>query len=87
MYQSQVYDVEKLLDIWRRTGYSDVRCTLFSLIGLFCQRLPTLQRGLSAIADLLVKSGTDRIKSNEFNIGETHSSAKRNNVVFNLHTL
>ena len=33
---------------------SDVRCTLFALIGLFCQRLLTLQRGLSVIADLLV---------------------------------
>jgi len=32
------------------------RCTLFELIGLYCQRLPTLQRGLSAIADLLVYS-------------------------------
>jgi len=33
--------------------YSDVRCTLFALI-FICQRLPTLQRGLSAIDDLHV---------------------------------
>jgi len=27
---------------------------LFALIGLFCQRLPTLHRDLSRIADILV---------------------------------
>ena len=35
-------------------GYPDLQ-TLLRPIYLFCQSLPTLQRGLSAIADLLVR--------------------------------